>query len=344
LLEADSTHEINPEVSGALPLNTFYASNKMSIDYEHEIFISHIAEESAIALELKRQLLVLFGNDLRVFCSSDKQSIQGGQEWFRSINEALVRSQVVIALLSDTSRTRPWILYEIGVAKGAGAVVLLLTVRNLDASKLSFPISGFQVWSIHDLASISARITSTLKMKSSMPPLSSYNDAILKAENTVTYKHVILEPVIVQPRNPNGDQLLMMHLRNVGNTDIDLISIEIYCPEMLLSSGAARAHYPNQLVWDHCVINNVDYKRVRYLCGAGSSVEALVATITPSMGEIRPAYPRLVLRPNIEGGLKRLPLFYQVHARNYTSHRESTILERLRIVTEFDWDDTFPIE
>jgi hypothetical protein len=307
------------------------------------VFISHISEESAIAVALKHQLLQIFSDGIDVFCSSDKQSIQGGDDWFGRINEALSTAKVVVALLSDTSRSRPWILYEIGVARGSGAKVIPLTVRNLNAGKLNYPIAGFQVWSIYDLSSIVHSIARATLVNHEMPILGKYQEIILHAEQSVTYKHVILEPVIVRPANPNGEHLLMLHLQNMGNVDIDLIHLELYVPELIMHATGVRAHFVNQVVWDHTVLAGHVYKRIRYWTHPGTGVEPLIPTITPSMGEIRPAYPRVILSKNIDSFARTLPLFYQLHARNYQTHRETTTVAQLREVEEFSWDDKFPI-
>jgi hypothetical protein len=46
------------------------------------LFISHIAEEKAVAQLLKDFLRTTFGTDLKIFVSSDYESIQSGTRWF----------------------------------------------------------------------------------------------------------------------------------------------------------------------------------------------------------------------------------------------------------------------
>jgi len=60
------------------------------------VFISHISEEKAVALELQRYLKLAFGEDFPIFVASDQRSIGGGREWWnyirRNCKEAGVRT------------------------------------------------------------------------------------------------------------------------------------------------------------------------------------------------------------------------------------------------------------
>src|SRR6185503_499030 len=84
------------------------------------VFVSHIAEESPIAVLLQKYIKLAFGSVLEVFVSTDKRSIEGGKEWWELIRHTLKHVQVVLLLLSDESVNRPWINYEAGVGDGAG--------------------------------------------------------------------------------------------------------------------------------------------------------------------------------------------------------------------------------
>lgn len=52
-------------------------------------FISHISEEAKVAAGLKEALDRDFLGILDVFVSSDGESIAAGEDWLRSIDEAL---------------------------------------------------------------------------------------------------------------------------------------------------------------------------------------------------------------------------------------------------------------
>lgn len=87
------------------------------------VFISHITEEKETALCLKEFLKESLGWGLRIFVSSDYESIGGGDIWFTTIVDALKASPVEIVLLSPASVGRPWINFEAGVGIGIGSAV-----------------------------------------------------------------------------------------------------------------------------------------------------------------------------------------------------------------------------
>jgi|GEM_PF-1035751 len=78
------------------------------------IFISHIAEERALAEILKRHLRTDFLELVDVFVSSDINSIGAGERWLRAIDSALERAKVELVLCSHASIREPWINFETG--------------------------------------------------------------------------------------------------------------------------------------------------------------------------------------------------------------------------------------
>jgi hypothetical protein len=83
------------------------------------VFISHIADEGPVAIALKDFLREAFADNLKVFVSSDYESITSGEEWFRAIVEAIKSARIVLVLLSPMSVNRRWINFESGVGLGA---------------------------------------------------------------------------------------------------------------------------------------------------------------------------------------------------------------------------------
>ncbi len=77
------------------------------------IFISHRHTDSVAAIEMKRLLEGL--------CEKDKQQvyisehIEGGQDWFRWIQESLAKSNLLILLYTDSSEDWDWCMYEAGL-------------------------------------------------------------------------------------------------------------------------------------------------------------------------------------------------------------------------------------
>jgi hypothetical protein len=107
------------------------------------IFISHIGEEKLLAARIKDLLREVFGPGLKVFVSSDYDSIHSGSDWHGDIIAALKSSRVVLVLCSADSVLRPWINYEAGVGDGTDwdvdkvgrTCVIPVVVRNLPKGK-----------------------------------------------------------------------------------------------------------------------------------------------------------------------------------------------------------------
>ena len=77
------------------------------------IFISHRHTDSVAAMEMKRLLKGLCEKDkLQVFIS---EHIEGGQDWFKWIQERLVESNLLVLLYTDSSEDWDWCMYEAGL-------------------------------------------------------------------------------------------------------------------------------------------------------------------------------------------------------------------------------------
>ncbi len=109
------------------------------------IFISHINEESEVAHKVKSLLRDAFGPDMRIFVSSDYESLRGGDKWFPTILENLKSARVILVLLSKTSLYRPWIPYEAGVGEGAGAKVIPMVHMDFSLRELGPPLGEYHV-------------------------------------------------------------------------------------------------------------------------------------------------------------------------------------------------------
>ncbi|MCC5965868.1 MAG: toll/interleukin-1 receptor domain-containing protein [Natronohydrobacter sp.] len=78
------------------------------------IFLSHIHEESALAILIKRALEEEFSGFVDVFVSSDSESNPTGYNFLRRIENTLVSCIGAIYLISPNSATRSWIHFELG--------------------------------------------------------------------------------------------------------------------------------------------------------------------------------------------------------------------------------------
>src|SRR5687768_10966759 len=104
-------------------------------------FISHISEESLVASKLKAALTRDFLQMLDVFVSSDGESISAGDEWLKSIDEALQESAVMLILCSPSSIRRPWINFEAGAAWMRKIPLIPLCHAGLTPGDLPAPLS-----------------------------------------------------------------------------------------------------------------------------------------------------------------------------------------------------------
>lgn len=122
------------------------------------VFISHINEEARVAHSVKSLLGEVFGPDLRVFVSSDYESLRGGDKWFPTILENLKTARVVLVLLSKDSLYRPWIPYEAGVGEGAGAKVIPMVHMDFSLRELGPPLGEYHVRRLQSVEGVRALI------------------------------------------------------------------------------------------------------------------------------------------------------------------------------------------
>lgn len=109
------------------------------------IFVSHVAEDEAIALAVKRYLEGIFLN-ASVFVSG--RDLSGGQVWVDELRRKLKNATAVVALISGRSVTSAWVHFEAGAGfierrtipllvrgvsiRDVGPPLTLLHVRTLD--------------------------------------------------------------------------------------------------------------------------------------------------------------------------------------------------------------------
>lgn len=108
------------------------------------IFISHITEENAFALMIKKLIDKAYNLGFELFISSDVSGISAGSPWIDNINNALKQCSLMISLCSPVSVQRPWINYEAGAAWGLGKTMIPLLHSGLNISALKAPLSQFR--------------------------------------------------------------------------------------------------------------------------------------------------------------------------------------------------------
>ncbi len=109
-------------------------------DFQEEIdvFISYSTLDSPIANELADVFDKL---GLSFFMAG--KSLSGGDKWEESIRQSLIRSRVVVIVLTPHSIKSRWVLIEVGATWGLGKPVYPC-IDNLDVKELPEPVSKHQ--------------------------------------------------------------------------------------------------------------------------------------------------------------------------------------------------------
>lgn len=112
------------------------------------VFISHDSRDADLAEAFANLLSDVSAGTMKSFRSSDKKGTSGiefGTEWYKAIMSQLGDATDVVALLTQHSIDRPWILYEAGVAKGKLDTNVLGVAMGVPLEKVSTgPFGQFQ--------------------------------------------------------------------------------------------------------------------------------------------------------------------------------------------------------
>jgi hypothetical protein len=108
------------------------------------VFLSHIAEESARAIQLKRLVERAFGSAVHVFASSEPGDLPPGVTWQDALLDRLRNAEAILVLCSSKVARRPWISFEAGSGWRASVPVIPICHQDLALSKLPSPLSMFQ--------------------------------------------------------------------------------------------------------------------------------------------------------------------------------------------------------
>ena len=107
-----------------------------------KVFISHIAEEAALASVLKDWIESTFLGQVDVFVSG--HDISSGEQWFRRLGEELTDAKAMLVLCSERSVSRPWINFEAGAGHVKGVPVIPICYAGVSKDTLPAPLLFFQ--------------------------------------------------------------------------------------------------------------------------------------------------------------------------------------------------------
>lgn len=294
------------------------------------IFISHIHEEGPIASVLRECIIEVFGDRVQVFVSSDGVSIPGGENWFDCTIDTLRRADVVLVLISSESNPRRWINFEAGVGFGTGASVVPIAIADFTLDKLPPPLAfchGRPIEYIEGVVFDIVRGIEEKRRKEKKPqivintnPLNKveFLNRIQKAEAGLIRKAIAIRPRLL-------GESLTFDIENQGNTDVELLHIDIFVPIALKPPSTnfviVRPNNALSTQPEHIEDHKTPHTRIR-LTALKDVDEKLEPVLTPSMGIVNVRGLQINLNPNAfshpdPGAV----VYYQVHARNYRSER-----------------------
>jgi TIR domain-containing protein len=123
-------------------VNRLFANSQPS--FLMKVFISHIAEENDLAVLLKEQIADDFLGKVECFVSSDTASILAGDNWLKSVEDALKTASVEVILCSPASVKRAWINFEAGAGWMRDIPIVPICHSGLTPRSLPMPLTVLQ--------------------------------------------------------------------------------------------------------------------------------------------------------------------------------------------------------
>jgi hypothetical protein len=166
-----------------------------------KIFLSHIALDAVLALELKKWIELAFKGNCVVFVSSSFDDIEPGAPWVRELRQALSGAELLLVICTRKSVNSRWVLFETGCIWGREVTILPivcdeqleLPVLLSENQKLQFSDPKFSKTLIERVAKtlglpLPAYDNAYPKMKKAL--LKSYSSAKLDSDIIDRIKHV----------------------------------------------------------------------------------------------------------------------------------------------------------
>ena len=316
-----------------------YLVKGFKMETKEGVFISHITEEKTAANLLKELLRATFGPTLKIFVSSDYESIGSGEDWFNTICDALRVARVVLVLLSEVSVERRWINFEAGIGVGAQGLVIPLVFRGLAKGNIGMPLAPLHARSLSDPEDVRAMINDVGKVCGfgvRSVDSSAFVSELRNLEKGLPSHQVLLEPFL--PKNPGGSSYsLQFRLSNTGSRDVELNMIEVSVPRRYMDPSWTQGADPNLI---EAIIENIDgepYQIQRFKVYDGptnpnfGTPQRMPRFLSPGMPpqELKPPYS-FALRGNLkEADGVNIPILYAVYAKNMQPEKGETTYRKL---------------
>ncbi len=119
-----------------------------------KIFLSHAADDAAVALHLRDVFRQGAEQPLEVFVASKAGDIPTGADWLEVIEKELRRAEAYVVLLTPRSIERRWLWYETGAAWMNQRPLVPLTAAGLAKGDVPYPLGARQALSLEVLADV----------------------------------------------------------------------------------------------------------------------------------------------------------------------------------------------
>lgn len=118
------------------------------------VFFSHSSIDTEAINYIKERIIQFTGNAIKIFLSSDGQSIPLGSNWIHKIEEGLEKAKIMFVFISKDSINSSWIYFESGYSYSKKIKVIPVGINGADISKLKPPLSLLQGFNITDTDSM----------------------------------------------------------------------------------------------------------------------------------------------------------------------------------------------
>jgi hypothetical protein len=227
-----------------------------------QIFISHFTSEKEIARVFQEFIQEAFPG-IRVFRSSDAESIKSGEGQYNAIMAALKTTQVLIALLSSESSRRPWVAFESGHAIARDVEFFPMLVRGATAERVPSPFSEMLLRELGkaEVEKVLSSIGRVTGRSPSHVDVDRFLSKLREAESILPDSRLELEPYI-------ETQVLHFRLRYEGHKPLTLQSITVGVPNAICDQNWHAEPVPGHLEVDRKMIGDVLYYVKAYLAVA----------------------------------------------------------------------------
>lgn len=225
---------------------------------------------------------------------------------------------MLLVLLSDSSCRNTWMHFEAGVSIGAGKKVLPVAIRGFSFEKLPFPLKNYQGRYARDLEGILLDLESASSATSSSVAKAAYLSELETAEARVTEKRVQVRACLPESE---GCSTIYFEIENTGNTDVELLFLEVWIPKPLVTPNGSLPDYPPTITCR----GEDSHTRVRLYAKDHplGYTEALESVLTPSMGVRRLTQLPIKLTDNLEYRvMKQCSLRFHLHCRGLATDAE----------------------